>query len=80
MCLSMKYQNRQVKVTLEFPGQPDQKAEQEFISRLKAIYLEKIQRAHDLQDGSLKKNGAGQKSGLALSSPATRDREENGNA
>ena len=36
--------NKQVHVTLEFPKQTDQKAEQEFISRLKELYLEKIKK------------------------------------
>lgn len=77
--LSLTHQNRQVMVTLEFPEQSDRKAEQEFISRLKAVYLEKIQHAHDLQAGSLMKNGAGQKGGLALQSPTTKEKEEKGN-
>ena len=64
MCLSLRRQDRQVKVTLEFPEQSDLKAEQEFISRLKALYLEKIQYGYGLQD---------------LLSPAAKDKEENGN-
>lgn len=78
MCLSFKCQDRQVRVTLEFPEQSDLKAEQEFISSLKAVYLEKIQHSHDLQEGILIKNRAGQESGLALSFPTTKDKEENG--
>lgn len=79
ICLSFRRQNRQVMVTLEFPEQSDLKAEQEFISRLKAVYLEKIQHAYDLQTGSLIKNGAGQKGGLALQSPTTKEKEEKNN-
>ncbi len=40
-------QNKQVTVRLEFPQQSDQKAEQEFIENLKAIYFER------LKDGAL---------------------------
>lgn len=36
------HKNKQVHVTLEFPKQSNQKAEQEFIFRLKELYLEKI--------------------------------------
>jgi len=36
------HKNKQVNITIEFPKQTDQKAEQEFISRLKELYLEKI--------------------------------------
>lgn len=36
------HKNKKVNVTLEFPKQTDQKAEQEFIFRLKELYLEKI--------------------------------------
>lgn len=36
------HKNKQVHITIEFPKQTDQKAEQEFISRLKEMYLEKI--------------------------------------
>lgn len=39
---SLTYQNRQVQVTLAFPEQTDTKAEQDFVSRLKMVYLEKI--------------------------------------
>lgn len=35
---------KKVKITLEFPEQTDEAAEQEFISRLKEIYLEKIKK------------------------------------
>lgn len=65
---SLKYQNRQVQVTLTFPEQTDTKAEQEFVSRLKMIYLEKI------------KTGAWQKNDLALSSPTTKEKEGDKNA
>ena len=34
--------NQKVVVTLEFPKQSDKKAEQEFIGRLKEIYLKKV--------------------------------------
>lgn len=37
------YKNSNIKVTLEFPETTDSKAEQEFISRLKEIYLRKIE-------------------------------------
>lgn len=60
VCLSLMHQSKQVKVTLTFPKRSDQKAEQEFINRLKAVYLEKVE------------NGAMQKGGLALQSPATK--------
>lgn len=59
---SLKYQNRQVQVTLTFPEQTDTKAEQEFVSRLKTIYLEKII------------TGAWQTNDLALSSPTTEEK------
>lgn len=65
---SLTYQNRQVQVTLTFPEQTDTKAEQEFVSRLKMIYLEKI------------KAGAWQKNDLALSSPTTKEKEGDKNA
>lgn len=64
ICQSVKYQNKQVQVTLEFPEQSDQQAEQEFIVRLKEIYLRKIE------------NGAIQKENLALSSPTTKEKED----
>lgn len=56
--LTMSHGNRLIKVTLEFPRQPDQKASQEFISRLKALYLEKSEinsffaAARDKEEGS----------------------------
>ena len=65
---SLTYQNRQVQVTLTFPEQTDTKAEQDFVGRLKMIYLEKI------------KTGAWQKNDLALSSPTTKEKEEDKNA
>ncbi len=37
------YQNKKVRVVLEFPKQSDPQAEAEFISRLKEIYLRKIE-------------------------------------
>ena len=37
------YQNKEVRVVLEFPNRTDAKAEDEFISRLKEIYLRKIE-------------------------------------
>ena len=36
------HKNKQVKVTLKFPQQTDREAEQEFIARLKEVYLEKL--------------------------------------
>ena len=38
----LKHQNKEVKVTVEFPIQSDKVAEQEFIGRLKEMYLRKI--------------------------------------
>ena len=67
VCLSLIHQNKQVKVTLEFPERSDQKAEQEFISRLKAIYLKKFE---------LK---VVQKEDLALPFPTTKGKEEYNN-
>lgn len=37
------YQNKGIKVVLEFPKESDKKAESEFIDMLKGIYLNKIQ-------------------------------------
>lgn len=37
-----RHKNKKVNVTLEFPKQTDRKAEQEFIARLKELYLEKV--------------------------------------
>ncbi len=51
--------NKEVRVTLSFPIQPDKKAEQEFTDSLKEIYLNKIQ------------IGSMQSGGLALQSPST---------
>ena len=65
---SLTYQNRQVQVTLAFPEQTDTKAEQDFVSRLKTMYLEKI------------KTGACKMNDLALPSPTTKEKEENGHA
>lgn len=62
---SLTYQNRQVQVTLAFPEQTDTKAEQDFVGRLKMLYLEKF------------KAGACQKKNLALSSPTTKEKEGN---
>ena len=36
------HKNKQVNITIDFPKQTDQKAEQEFIVRLKELYLEKV--------------------------------------
>ncbi len=63
VCLSMTHRNKQIQVSLEFPEQSDQKAEQEFIARLKEIYLKKIE------------DGAMQKEDFALSSPTTKEKE-----
>ena len=60
---SLTYQNRQVQITLAFPEQTDTKAEQDFVSRLKMVYLEKI------------KTGACQKENLALPSPTTKEKD-----
>lgn len=38
-----KHKNKDVKVTVEFPEQSDLKEEKEFESRLKEIYLRKIE-------------------------------------
>lgn len=43
--LFLTYQGASVKVTLEFPEQPDRGAEEEFTARLKAICLEKLEDA-----------------------------------
>lgn len=79
VCFSLSHQNKQVKVTLEFPERSDQKAEQELIGRLKAIYLKKIKRCHDSRDSLLSGARAMQKEDLALQSPTAKDKEENGN-
>ncbi|MBQ6887882.1 MAG: hypothetical protein IJN54_10255 [Lachnospiraceae bacterium] len=60
-----KSKNQEVKVTVEFPTQSNKVAEQEFITRLKEIYLRKI------------KIGAMQQKESALSSQFTKDKEEN---
>lgn len=62
VCLSMTHRNRKINVILEFPEQSDQKAEQEFIARLKEIYLKKFE------------NRAVQKKNFALSSPTTKEK------
>jgi len=67
VCLSMTHQNKQIQVILEFPEQSDQKAEQEFIARLKEIYLKKIE------------NRAMQKEDSALPSPPIKHKEEKAN-
>lgn len=41
VCLTMRCGNKMVKVTLEFPEQSDLTNEQEFVSRLKMLYLGK---------------------------------------
>lgn len=79
VCFSLSHQNKQVNVTLEFPESSDQKAEQELIGRLKAVYLKKIKRCHDSRDSLLSEVRAMQKEDLALQSPTTKDKEENGN-
>ena len=56
--------NQKVVVTLEFPEQSDKKAEQEFIGRLKEIYLRKLE------------IGAMQEKDSALESNSTLDKEE----
>ena len=38
-----QYKNQNINVTLEFPTQTDSKAKQEFVARLKEIYLRKIE-------------------------------------
>jgi len=38
-----KHKNQEINVTVEFPIQSDGQAEQDFISRLKEIYLRKIE-------------------------------------
>lgn len=76
-CLSLSHQNKQVKVTLEFPEKSDPKAERELTDKLKAIYLEKIKRSHD---SLLNEVRAIQKEALALQPPAAKDKEGNGNA
>ncbi len=63
VCLSMTHRNKTTNVILEFPEQSDQKAEQEFIARLKEIYLKKME------------NGAMQKEDFALPSPTTKEKE-----
>ncbi len=63
VCLSMTHRNKQIQVILEFPEQSDQKAEQEFIARLKEIYLKKME------------NGAMQKEDFALPSSTTKEKE-----
>lgn len=62
-----KHKNKEVKVTVEFPVQSNPKAEQEFTSRLKEIYLEKV------------KNGSMQGKESALPCIPTNDKEEKGN-
>ncbi len=64
VCLSMTHRNKQIQVILEFPEQSDQKAEHEFIARLKEIYLKKME------------NGAMQKEDFALPFPPTKNKEE----
>ena len=62
-----RHKNKEVKVTVEFPEQSNPKAEQEFVCRLKEIYLEKV------KIGSMQ----GKKS--ALSCTPTKDKEEQRN-
>lgn len=40
--IPVTYRNSEVKVTLEFPQSPELQTESEFISRLKELYLRKI--------------------------------------
>ena len=44
VCLSIRHGNKRVKVMMEFPKQPDLKDRQEFLSRLKMLYLGKKER------------------------------------
>ena len=46
------HKNKKVNVTLEFPKQTDRKAEQEFIARLKELYLEKVKNGSCLSGDS----------------------------
>ena len=46
------YRNKKVKVTLEYPKQPNKKAEQEFYDRLKELVLSRM-------DGETPQNAAG---------------------
>lgn len=62
------HKNKKVNVTIEFPKQTDQKEEQEFITRLKELYLEKI------------KNGSCISGESALLSDKIKEVEEMGNA
>ena len=55
---------KKVKITLEFPERTDEMAEQEFIGRLKEIYLEKI------------KKGSMQETDLALTFNPTNGEED----
>ena len=59
-----EYGKQSVVVTLDFPEQSDAKAEQEFIGRLKEIYLRKIE------------IGAMQEKDSALESNPTLDKED----
>ena len=48
------HKNKKVNVIVKFPKQTDQKAEQEFIDRLKELYLEKIKNGSCInQDSAL---------------------------
>ena len=61
------HKNKQVNVNIEFPKQTDQKAEHEFISKLKELYLEKI------------KNGSCTSGESALLSDKIKEVEDMGN-
>ena len=46
------HKNKKVNVTLEFPKQTDRKAEQEFIARVKELYLEKVKNGYCIDGDS----------------------------
>ncbi len=79
VCLSLKHQNRRVKVTLEFPVQSDPDAERELVSGLRAIYSEKIRRCCDLRGGALTEGGGAGEDGLPFLSPAAGRKGDGGN-
>lgn len=60
----ISYQNRDIKVVLEFPAESNPRAEQEFMDFLKELYLQKI------------KPGSMQKATQALESPSIENRED----
>lgn len=64
-----KYRNKNVQVTVEFPEQSDTNAEQEFIKRLKELYLKKIRFPYKTYADAQSSNGlqscpAGKKGGI----------------